>query len=234
MNADRLVAGKATFKLQVPFKLSSSGSSEDPKPLIVYLHGYGHNITQFEEAVKTFEDFEAYHLFIQGPFPTKIEHQNNKKRGYAWYLYGDQKTYNQHLEMSSEFVQDVIDQHLGHINVSEICVIGYSMGAYLAGYWALTRWKHTNKVIMLSGRFKIEMIKDVAQKTENYRHLSVLAVHGKSDSVVKPEPQQESIQKWSDSGFNGSFVTVKGGHALTEDLVNCAKNWLISNNYRTI
>ena len=159
MNADRLVAGKATFKLQVPFKLSSSGSSEDPKPLIVYLHGYGHNITQFEEAVKTFEDFEAYHLFIQGPFPTKIEHQNNKKRGYAWYLYGDQKTYNQHLEMSSEFVQDVIDQHLGHINVSEICVIGYSMGAYLAGYWALTRWNHTNKVIMLSGRFKIEMIK---------------------------------------------------------------------------
>lgn len=234
MNSERLVAGKTTFKLQVPFKLSSTGMVDKPKPLIVYLHGYGENIKRFENQFEQFETIEAYHLFIQGPFPTKIRVQDNAERGFAWYLYGDETTYHQHLEMSSEFIQEVIDQQLDHIQVSEICVIGYSMGAYLAGYWALTRWKHTNKVIMMSGRFKTELIADLNDKKECYEHMSVLGIHGENDSVVRPEPQKKAINEWCDAGLKGLFNKIEGDHKLSQNYITVAKNWLISNNYRTI
>jgi hypothetical protein len=42
---DTLIAGKSTFKLQVPYKLIRSGT-QGKKPMLVYFHGYGEDILE--------------------------------------------------------------------------------------------------------------------------------------------------------------------------------------------
>ena len=58
-----LISGKASFKIEVPYKLYETGEKR-AKPLIVYLHGYRQNIVRFEKLVEEMLEVEAYHLFI--------------------------------------------------------------------------------------------------------------------------------------------------------------------------
>ena len=159
---DVLLSGKTSFKIEVPYKLIEVGSKKK-KPLIVYLHGYRQNITRFQEKVSKMLNVEAYHLFIQGPYPIYDESRKRKVEdwGRAWYLYdGEQDQFIRSLELSSEFVQEVTEGLLKHIDVSRLAVIGYSMGGYLAGYFALSRWKHVNELVVIGGRIKTEVFRD--------------------------------------------------------------------------
>ncbi|MEX2411884.1 MAG: hypothetical protein WD607_11060, partial [Candidatus Paceibacterota bacterium] len=109
---DLLASGKRSFKIEVPYQLIESGKKGEKKPLILYLHGYGENIKTFQEKCGRFLDINAYHLFIQGPYP--IYDQSRKKTvsnwGRSWYLYdGNRKQFIKSLEITSEFIQEVID-----------------------------------------------------------------------------------------------------------------------------
>ena len=100
--SDVLFSGKASFKIEVPYKLIETGESGVEKPLLVYLHGFKQNIEQFEELVEELLSLEAYHLFIQGPYP--IYDRSRQKQvhewGRSWYLYdGEQDQFVKSLEL---------------------------------------------------------------------------------------------------------------------------------------
>ncbi|MDZ7694175.1 MAG: hypothetical protein U5K69_24150 [Balneolaceae bacterium] len=67
-------------------------------------------------------NFRAYHLFIQGPYP--IYDKKGKRKvedwGRAWYLYdGDQAQFTKSMEVSSEFIQEILDNILNHVEVEQ-------------------------------------------------------------------------------------------------------------------
>ncbi|MEX0857700.1 MAG: hypothetical protein WD016_06110 [Balneolaceae bacterium] len=225
-----LISGKTSFKVEVPYKLIETGE-KGKKPLIIYLHGYNQNLSYFEEKAEAVLELNAYHLFIQGPYP--IYDTSREKQvadwGRAWYLYdGEQSQFIKSLEISSEFIQEIVDGLAEVIEISRLCVIGYSMGGYLAGYFAFSRWKHVNDLIVIGGRIKTEAFEG---KLDQASHLNILALHGKDDINVYPEPQEKEIKMLKKEGFKAEFQLLEEGHSLTQKYFRIAMDWLKSIGY---
>tara|TARA_R110002096_G_scaffold28336_2_gene85869 strand:- start:7430 stop:8125 length:696 start_codon:yes stop_codon:yes gene_type:complete len=225
-----LISGKSSFKIEVPYKLIETGPKGE-KPLIVYLHGYKQNIKKFEALVEGMMELNAYHLFIQGPYPIYDESRkvSVSKWGRSWYLYdGKRGQFAKSLEVTSEFIQEIVEGLFNVIKVNKVCLFGYSMGGYQAGYFALSRWKHVSESIIIGARIKTELFED---KLELAKHIKFLALHGKDDTDVYPEPQQKEIEKLKEEGFVADFVQLNEGHKLTKPFVEASKSWLIKQGY---
>ena len=221
---DVLVSGKTSFKIEVPYTLFETGL-KGPKPLIVYLHGRGLYLDLFKKKTEALHELSAYHLYIQGPYPELTHTTDREKIGFSWYIYnGKQGSFVKSLEYTAEFIQEIIDGMLPFIKVTRLCIIGYSMGGYQGGYFALSRWKHTNELIVIGGRIKTEIVTE--NGWQNLKHLNVLALHGASDEQVKPEPQADSIRQLKEIGVNAEFELLEGGHALTPDALAASVRWL--------
>ncbi|MCP9292520.1 alpha/beta hydrolase [Gracilimonas sediminicola] len=224
------ISEKASFNLDVPYKLIETGDS-GKKPLIVYLHGYNQNIEYFEKKTAPLLELEAFHLFIQAPYPIYDTSRKLKvsQWGRAWYLYdGSQQQFLQSMENASRFILEIIEDVKEKIEISRICLFGYSMGGYLGGYFALSRWKHVNDLIVIGGRIKTEAFDG---KREQARHIRILALHGKDDDSVYPEPQQECVELLKSEGFNAEFKLVEAGHKLEPIFIVESKDWLKESGY---
>lgn len=225
-----LLSGKTPFRIEVPYKLIETGPEKEKKPLLLYLHGFGQNLEQFEELCRPLFSLTAYHLILQGPYP--IYDRSGKKNvsqwGRAWYLYdGNRGQFIKSLEVSSEFLQEVMDRLFEIITPSRVGIVGYSMGGYLAGYYALTRWKHIHDLVVCSARIKTEVI----HEWDSIKHMNILAVHGKNDEAVKPEPQQKEIEKLKEKKINAEFRLLDEGHEFNNSYLNAIKQWLKTNSY---
>ncbi len=233
-NIDVLVSGKTSFKIEVPYKLIEVGERNKPKPLLVYFHGFGENIKQFEKKCEKIVTIEAYHLFIQGPYPIydRKKSKNVSDWGRAWYLFdGNRGQFIKSLEITSEFIQDVIDRLLKSIKPTRIGVVGYSMGGYLAGYFALTRWKHVNELIVCGARIKTEVLDG---NWSNIKHLQILAVHGEKDDKVDFKPQQKEINRLKSDGINAEFILINESHTFNKNYTHEIYSWLKKVGYKEI
>ncbi len=233
LSKDVLISGKTSFKIEVPYKLIETGKKGNKKPLILYLHGFGDNLKDFEKQMAPLLDVEAYHLFIQGPYPL-YEKRGGKtvsKWGRAWYLYdGKRKQFIKSLEITSEFIQEIVDNLIKFINVSRICVIGYSMGGYVAGYFGLTRWKHVHEIVVIGARIKTEVISEEGWK--NLNHLNILAIHGKNDDTVDHKNQEKEIQNLKERGISAQLLLLDEKHGMNDNYIKNTLNWLRNNNYK--
>lgn len=226
---DILVSGKTSFKVEVPYRLGETGP-KGPKPLIIYLHGAGQHMDLFERKMKPLTDrFAAYHLFIQGPYAELDRVKYREKFGYSWYLYnGRQGSFVKSLEYTAEFIQEIVDGVLPYIKADRVCVLGYSMGGYQAAYFATTRWKHCNDLVVIGGRVKTELL---AGKWSKIKHLGVLAVHGMKDTVVDPLKQKEHIDILRSHGLKADFHPVNSEHGLTNTMLNAVSDWWKTKGY---
>jgi predicted esterase len=135
------------------------------------------------------------------------------------------------LEVSAEFIQQVLDRHLQLINANRICIFGYSMGGYLAGYFALTRWKHINELIVAGCRIKTEVLNNEWDKIS---HMNVLALHGEKDDSVKAQSQKVEIEKLQKHGVSATFKSINEKHKLTNAFISEANHWLTTMGYKEI
>jgi predicted esterase len=191
----------------------------------VYLHGRGQYLDLFKKKMEALHEINAYHLYIQGPYPELTHTTDREKIGYSWYIYnGKQGSFVKSLEYTAEFIQEIIDGVVPFIKVTRLCMIGYSMGGYQAGYFAMSRWKHTNELIVIGGRIKTELVTE--NGWQNLQHMNVLALHGADDEQVLGEPQRLSIENMKHQGVSADFETTPGGHALTPECVDSAGRWL--------
>lgn len=227
---DVLLSGKTPFRLDVPYTLIESGE-KGKKPMIVYLHGFGQNNRIIRRKMDALLDLRAYHLFIQGPYPIYDKSRKRKVRdwGRSWYLYdGEQSQFVRSLELTSEFIQEVIDKLIKLVEVSRLALVGYSMGGYQAGYFALSRWKHVNDLAVIGGRIKTEVFRG---RQGSYDHLNVLALHGSADESVKAEPQRESAAEMEEWGAKVDYREIDRGHKLDAAYVQVVLKWLRDSGY---
>ncbi|PAU92941.1 hypothetical protein CK503_14745 [Aliifodinibius salipaludis] len=226
-----LKSGQAVFDIEVPYKLIETGSSSNEKPLIIYLHGFNQNMEQFEKLVAPMLDLNAYHLFVQGPYP--IYDRRRKKKvedwGRSWYLYdGEQDQFVKSLESASGFLENLIQDILRQITASRVAVFGYSMGGYLAGYFALSRPKLIDELMVVGARIKTEVFEGDERR---YDTMNVLALHGTRDKSVKSEPQQKSCEQLSEWGAQVTFKEMDRAHKLDNIYLKKTREWLKSLGY---
>lgn len=220
--------GHASFNLAVPYKVIETGQQQK-KPLIIYLHGYKQNMHYFEKKCTNLVAFDAYHLFIQGPYPIYDEkHQRSVAEwGRAWYLYdGNQEQFIRSLEDTSVFLQDLIDTVKAKLMVSRTVLLGYSMGGYLAGYVTLSRPGYIDDLIVIGGRIKTEHFRGMS-----YDDLNVLHLHGINDQSVGAERSRESCEELKLMGASVSFKEIETGHRLTDAYISAVKKWMLSHKF---
>lgn len=226
-----LNSGKTSFKLEVPYRLYQTGQAAD-KPMILYLHGYGQDLESFVTATKPLHKLEAYHLYIQAPYPEYTMIRKGRKWGYSWYLYdGDPDNFIRSLERTAEFIQGIVDQLANLITINKLVIFGYSMGGYVGGYFGLTRWKHTNAMILTGCRIKTEV---VAGEWNNRRHIKILALHGKNDDNVLADRQEQEIAFLKERGLQADIKLLNGGHSLNQDYLDESLKWLLSLKFKEI
>jgi predicted esterase len=217
-SADVISVGKKTFRLQVAYKCIETGHKGEKKPLIIYLHGFAQSRDwMIERFSNDLEKVEAYHLFLEGPFLLLETYLKTQKKLYSWYLFnGDKDEYVSSVEYVSEYLQEVIDQFQIQLEPTEIHMLGYSMGAYLAGYFSLTRPTLIRKCIMINGRLKTEW----ARSWDHIEQVNFLAIHGEKDDEVSPEKQREHIQILKEKGGRGQFLSLEGDHKINDDMID--------------
>lgn len=226
---DVLISGKTSFKVEVPYKLIETGPKGE-KPMIVYLHGKAQNIPIFERQMKSLLKLNAYHLFIQGPYADFESTAMKEKWCYSWYLYnGRQGSFIKSMEYTAEFIQEIVDHVIQFIKVDRLCVLGYSMGGYMAGYFGTSRWKHTNDIIVIGGRIKTELL---SHKWNKLKHQNILAVHGENDTWVSPAAQKAEVEKLVEKKIKAEFISINEGHALNSKFVRVSYDWLLKVGYK--
>ena len=230
-----LVDDTYPFTIDVPYTLIETGQKKSEKPVIIYLHGFNDTLERFINSYESaFEKIEAYHLFIQAPYP--LYDRTGKKKvdewGSAWYLYdGDQKQFVKSMEISSKFIENLLKDTSSKIDISRTCLFGYSMGGYLAGYFAFTRNKLINELIVIGARLKTEILD---KNWELLHDLQVLAIHGSEDNVVDYKSQRTEIEQLSMNGVNANFKLLDQKHIFNKRSIECAYDWLFKKNYKKI
>lgn len=226
-NDEILTSGNVSFCIDVPYKLIETGQKSTEKPLIVYLHGFNDNIAAFRKRCSQIIDkFEAYHLFIRAPYPLYEKRSEKKVQdwGASWYLYdGDQDQFLRSLERTSGFLDHVFEELKSSVDYERLCLIGYSMGGYLAGYYAITRAEVVKDLIVAGARIKTEILKG---KWELISHLNILALHGKRDKLVDYKPQRSEIKKLANKGVNAEFKLIDQKHIFNDEFISLICVWL--------
>ncbi len=221
--SQRQIQGTFPFKVDVPYELIETGKP-GKKPLIVYLHGYNQNLISFKKKVEPLLELDAWHLILQGSYITFNENERNKiaDRGRAWYLYdGNQDQFKKSLEKTSVFIQKVIEQISQKIIPAKIVLLGYSMGGYQAGYFALSRPNYIDKLIVIGGRIKTEFFPH-----HNYPNLTALVLHGRNDRFVNIQRALESAERLRKMGAAVCFCDLEEGHRLTKPYILKTQKWL--------
>ena len=223
-----LQSGKTTFKIEVPFRLYEVGMP-GPKPLLIYLHDFNQDIVRFEQQMTPLLGLEGYHLFMQAPYADFQVIPSEEKRGYAWYLdHGYRGSLEKSLEYSSEFIQGVVDARLPYLNVTRCAVIGFEMGATQAGYFGFTRWKHTNELILIGGRFYQEWFEE--RDWNKRQTLEVLACIPSSET--DPDQIRETaLVKARDRGLNLRIEKINPSAKVLEYALPLIQPWLLSRGY---
>lgn len=225
---EELFINTAPFEIEVQYMLMDIGDKME-KRLFIYLHGYKQNMKMFRTHMKPLLDLEGYHLFIQGPYPIYDRDRNKRIEdwGRAWYLYdGNQDSFHKSLEHTSKFLDQLIDSDIkNEIKFTNTTLIGYSMGGYLAGYYALSRATQVDNLVVIGSRIKTEYFE---AESDNYFGLDVLAIHGKEDRSVEGAPQKMSCNQLAQWGANVTYKELDGGHKLEDKYLNVIKKWFLS------
>jgi len=229
MENERVVETSTPFSIPVPYSHVETGTPGE-KPVIVYLHGYKQNMQYFQKKMKKLRQIRAHHIYLQGPYPVFDEKQKRavEEWGRAWYLYdGNQQTFIHHLEKTASFVEHFLrDDVLPTIDYSRLALMGYSMGGYLAGYFALSRMPMVDDVAVLGARIKVELFAD-----QSFDGLNVFALHGSNDTSVHAEPQQKSCQQLSAQGAKVHYQSIAVAHKLSDSYIQTARKWFIGAGY---
>lgn len=212
-----VATGKSTYKLQIPYKILETGPPGE-KPLVVWLHGFGQTSGWMQKQFEpVWSKVDAYHLFVQAPYLLLESYVQKKSEGYSWYMFnGEKERYEESMEHAAEFLMDLISRMKPLLRSKGLTVCGYSQGAYLAGYLALSRPKHIDHAFMLAGRFKNEWVKDW-----NALHaVTLFGIHGDADDEVRWEPQEHALAEARDRGIAAHFFLVNGTHKINSAMMD--------------
>lgn len=184
-----LLSGKASFSLEVPYRLYRTGSA-DKQPLFVYLHENGLNLTALQEKIKPLLALNGYHLLIQAPYP-EARTENDERACYWIPDYKDEQTITAAREHVSEFLQEVIDGLLPHINAGRLLLIGWEGSRHQISYFCATRPHYINEIILFEGSVDRTWMD---QDTARYKHLRMLGLSGKDAAIT--EETSKIIGRW--------------------------------------
>lgn len=187
--------------------------------LFVFLHGYSQDMSfLYNYYNKDCKKLGHHSVFLQAPFPLvgrfPLDTTPDKKKllsGYAWYFY-DASTEEYLIPYTTpvSWIKNFLEQQFS--NKTNIVIIGYSQGGYLAPFLA-EQLTNIKKIIGINCSFRYDLL-------EKFECPEVYQLQGQADVIVTPELSQERFGEFqSKYQFKGSFQMLEDEtHKLTTSL----------------
>jgi phospholipase/carboxylesterase len=179
------------LELKYHIEYTQGASKSDALPLIIALHGNGDTYSNFFEY--TLKDLSIRSRIVL------VEAPNN------YWPYGIQKLTN----YSDSIAKLATNLQSKYPTVNKPILLGFSGGAVVSYFSALTNCESYGLIIPISGMLKTDMIPTNINMDESCH---ILAFHGKKDAVLSFSSAQYAINQLRLYSKEVNFIPYDGGH----------------------
>ena len=191
------------------------------RPLVIALHGWGMRARAFERWMQPGIEAGSHSWwFPRGILPLEVR---SRKIGYAWYVFdGDQEELRAGMDVGCSYLVDLVAKARGSLRPSSVTLLGFSQGAYLGSYVALSRPDLFDAFICCCGRPKAEFIAD----PEAARGTRVLVQVGDRDQAVTPELIGKGVEPLRAAGLDVTVQHFDADHRVTAEMAVAAAEFV--------
>lgn len=180
---------------------------------MIALHGWGMTARAFERWLRAGIDHKPVSWWLpRGILPVEVR---SRKIGYAWYVFdGDQTALRAGMEEAAAYLAGLVDMARRSLAPSSVTLLGFSQGAYLGSYAALTRPDLYDRFVCCCGRPKAEFVKDLG----GARGVRVLVQTGSADESLKPDLVAKGVDPLKEAGLDVVERSYDAPHRLTAEM----------------
>ncbi len=206
-------------------------TGNNPKYVIIWLHGLGADGHDFEPIVPQFaiSDLPLKFVFPHAPkIPVTI---NGGMVMRAWYdilsMDIDKRADKTGVLVSEKHIHELIQEQIKlGFDYNRIILAGFSQGSAMSLYVSTHFNKKIAGVIALSGYFPTH---DKLELNPQNKDTPFFMGHGTQDPVVPYQLGQSSYQKLIKAGFNVTWNDYPIQHGVSMDEISDIKNWIVEN-----
>jgi len=187
--------------------------SQPGAPLVIALHGWGMSDRSFHRWLAPGIERGGLSWWIpRGILPCEVR---QRKIGYSWYVFdGDQDRLRARMDEARGYLAGVVQMARESLRPSSITLLGFSQGAYLASYVALTRPDLFDRLVCCCGRPKAEFVEDLGAAGE----MEILIQTGDKDDSVRPELIAKGVAPLKEAGLRVMERSYDAPHKLTPEM----------------
>lgn len=204
-------------------------TTNNPKYLVVFLHGYGANGENLIELAHQFDEVIPHSHFIS---PNAVQQwEGGFPNCYQWFsLYDNsaRRAFEQtiaEIKDSNIALQKFLDEQLARfkLELKDLILVGFSQGAMMAIYQSLIRNSKIKAVIAYSGR--VILPESINEKTISKPDICL--IHGEEDVVVPFDNFIEGIKILEENAIPFKSHAIKAlDHSINMEGIEFAKNFL--------
>ena len=217
------------MNLDLPLKniIRIKDTTAENNAAIFFLHGYGSNMQDLDGLSHQF-DGSWTSISLQASIPVQFN-------GWAW----ADLDYNnlgilpkpEQMRNHRKAVIESIDICISKLNIdaTRIHLLGFSQGAALAMYCGLIFPKKFCSVVSVCGFLPMDQIKEKIE-TNLVRHLNVLMVNGRQDSIVPLSLAKSTRDGIKSLGMKPDYKEYNMEHSISYDCLRDILTWLNAKN----
>ena len=210
-------------------KVFEKSYSNNPKYLVVLLHGYGANARDLIELADFFNEALPNSHFVA---PNAIENwEGGFPDAYQWFSLSNgitRKSFEEtakYIKSSNQKLKEFIDHKLEELNIESqnLFIIGFSQGAMMAKYQGLINDTKIAGVVGFSGRL---ILPELTGEEINSKP-NICLIHGKDDDVVEFSNFLESKEILESLNVNFEAHALDNlGHSINIEGIKIASEFL--------
>lgn len=187
--------------------------AEPGLPFVMALHGWGMSERSFERWLRPGVERGGASWWIpRGVLPCEVR---QRRIGYGWYVFdGDQAALRESMDEARAYLAGLADMARRALRPSSVTLLGFSQGAYLGSYVALSRPDLFDAFVCCCGRPKAEFIDDLVAA----RRVRVLVQTGRDDEAMSPELIAKGVGPLRAAGLAVDERSYAAGHVLTAEM----------------
>ncbi|MBD3277645.1 MAG: hypothetical protein GF388_05035 [Candidatus Aegiribacteria sp.] len=203
----------------------------EPCDLVLTLHGYSGDVTEFSGRWSAFEESDFIYASLQAPYAFEAEGHTV----YSWTVYGSSpwdgqdmpdeqmdELFESSLDLSSDMVVATAEKLTEEYTVDRLFLLGFSQGGILT-YW--TAFRHPellDGIAVFSGVLEEETASD--EMLESASTIPVFLGRGAQED----DRALLARDRLTEAGFDVTFHEYQGGHYFPDSSLRAFQDWMQS------
>ena len=218
-------------------KGSSITKHQNPKKLMIMLHGYGDNATNFIQIAQLIDEYDWGMKYVALNAPDTIQDYPMGNEWFQLYLNGTHisnagaKEYDVIKKKISENVEKIHNstslllENL-NLNMSDCFVMGFSQGGMMAFELGQILQKQLAGLAIISSR----IISKEHKPNNMFLKTPIFISHGEQDSVLPVSNYNDSLKVLKNYNYNfENYLIEKDEHTMSQETITFLQNFIKKN-----